>query len=209
MEVKEHIKEIMVVILASIILAITVSFKDRTIFYAALLSFLVIFVINITMKKIVGWMVETDVKTKFWTWYQYGFRIDWHFKKPIPMLWLPLLLILFTKGFFLWLGILEFDVVAKTERVSKRHGLYRFTQVTEHHVAWIAIWGLIANFVFAIGGYILGFELFTRLTIYFLAWSVIPLGNLDGSKILFGGKAKYSIIFTAAIVILIWALTVL
>jgi len=209
MNTKDYGKEIAVVILATLILAITVSFRDSTIFYAAAASFLVIFVVNITMKKIVGYMVETDVKTKFWTWYQYGFRTDWHFKKPLPMLWLPLLLVLFTKGFFLWLGILEYDVVAKTERVSRRHGLYRFTQVTEHHVAWIAIWGLIANFVFAIGGYILGFELFTKLTIYFLAWSVIPLGNLDGSKILFGGIAKYSIIVTAAAIVLIWALIIL
>ena len=161
------------------------------------------------MKKIVGYMVETEVKTKFWTWYQYGFRIDWHFKKPLPMLWLPLVLTLLTKGFFWWLPILEYDVEAKTERVSRRHGLYRFTQVTEHHVAWMAIWALIANFVFAIGGYIMGFELFTKLSIYFIAWSVIPIGNLDGSKILFGGQTKWGIIFTAAMIVLIWALTIL
>lgn len=209
MNMKDYGKEIMVVILATLILAITVSFKDSTIFYAAALSFLVIFVVNITMKKIVGYMVEIDVKTKFWTWYQYGFRTDWHFKKPLPMLWLPLILVLFTKGFFWWLPILEYDVVAKTERVTRRHGLYRFTQVTEHHVAWIAIWALIANFVFAIGGYILGFELFTKLSIYFIAWSVIPIGNLDGSKILFGGQTKWAIITTAAIIVLVLALTIL
>jgi len=209
MDIKDYGKEIAVVILATLILAITVSFKDSTIFYAAALSFLVIFVVNITIKKVVGYMVETEVRTKFWTWYQYGFRTDWHFKKPLPMLWLPLILVLFTKGFFWWLPILEYDVVAKTERVTRRHGLYRFTQVTEHHVAWMAIWALIANFVFAIGGYILGFELFTKLSIYFIAWSVIPLGNLDGSKILFSGQAKWGIIFTAAMVVLIWALAIL
>jgi len=209
MDIKDYGKEIAVVILATLILAITVSFKNSTIFYAAALSFLVIFVVNITMKKIVGYMVETEVRTKFWTWYQYGFRTDWHFKKPLPMLWLPLILTLFTKGFFWWLPILEYDVVAKTESVSRRHGLYRFTQVTEHHVAWMAIWALIMNFVFAIGGYILGFELFTKLSIYFIAWSVIPLGNLDGSKILFGGQAKWGIIFTAAMIVLIWALAIL
>jgi len=209
MDIKEYGKELVVVILATIILAITVAFRDRTIFYAAALSFLVIFVVNITMKKIVGYIFQTDIKTKFWTWYQFGLREDWHFKKPIPMIWLPLIIALFTKGFFWWLPILEFDVAAKTERVSRRHGLYRFTQVTEHHMAWIAIWGLIANFVFAITGYILNFELFAKLSIYFIAWSVIPLSRLDGSKILFGGKVKWSIFFTAAMLLLIWALTIL
>jgi len=206
---KEYTKEIAVVILATLILAITVSFKDSTIFYAAALSFLVIFVVNITMKKIVGYIFQIDVKTKFWTWYQFGFRKDWHFKKPLPMLWLPLILTLFTKGFFWWLAILEFDAEAKTERVSRKHGLYRFTEITEHHMAWIVIWGLIANFVFTIGGYILGFELFTKLSIYFIAWSVIPISRLDGSKMLYGGIAKYTIYTTAAILLLIWALIVL
>jgi len=209
MDTKDYTKEIAVVILATLVLAIAASFKDSSIFYPAMLSFLVIFIVNIAMKKMVGYFFQTDVKTKFWTWYQYGFRKDWHFKKPIPMIWLPLFLVLITKGFFLWLGILEFDVVAKTERVSKRHGLYRFTQVTEHHMAWIAIWGLILNFVFAIGGYILGFELFTKLSIYFIAWSLIPLSKLDGSKILFGGKVKWAIFFTSAMLLLIWALTIL
>ena len=206
---KEYGKEIFVVILATIILAMTVSFKNSNIFYAAALSFLIIFTVNITMKKLVGYYFQTDVKTKFWTWYQYGFRKDWHFIKPIPMLWLPLMLILVTKGMFLWLGILEFDVVAKTERVSRRHGLYRFTEVTEHHMGWIAIWALIANFAFLVVGYILGFELFTKLSIYFIAWSVIPLSNLDGSKILYSGKFKYSFYSTCALILLILALTVL
>lgn len=209
MDSKGYTQELTVIALASIILAMATSFRDTTIFYAALVSFLAIFIINITMKKIVGYIFQTDVKTKFWTWYQYGFRTDWHFKKPLPMLWLPLLMALISKGFFLWIGILEFDVVAKTERVAKRHGLYRFTQVTEHHMAWIAIWGLIINFVFAIAAYIAGFELFTKLSIYFIAWSMIPLSSLDGSKILFGGKVKWSIFFTIAMVLLFWALSIL
>ena len=208
MGIKEYLREISVVVLATIVLAIAVSFRDTTIFYAAALSFLVIFVVNIAMKKIVGYIFQVDVKTKFWSWYQYGFRTDWHFKKPLPMIWLPLLVILITKV-FLWIGVLEFDVVAKTERVAKRHGLYRYSEVTEHHMAWIAIWGLIVNFVFAIGGYVAGFELFTKLSIYFLAWSVIPLGSLDGSKILFGGRVKWAIYFTAAMILLVWGLIVL
>ena len=157
MDTKENTKEILTIILASIILALTVAFKDRAIFYTATISFIIILTINILTKKSVGYYLETKVKTKFWSIYQYGFRKDMHFKKPLPMLWLPLILTLFTKGFFLWLGVLEFDVEAKTERVSRRHGLYRFTQVTEWNMAWIAVWEIIANLIVAIIGYIAGF----------------------------------------------------
>ena len=209
MDAKENAKEILIIVLASIILALTVAFKDRTLFYAAAISFLIILATNVFIKKSVGYYLETKVKTKFWSIYQYWFRKDMHFKKPLPMLWLPLILTLFTRGFFLWLGVLEFDVEAKTERVSRRHGLYRFTQVTEWHMAWIAVWAIIANFILAIIGYIAGFELFAKLSIYFIAWSTIPIPGLDGSKIFFSSRILWAITFTIAIITLAWAFTII
>ena len=209
MKIKEDGKEILIIILASIILAITVAFRNHNLFYTALTSFLIIIGINVLVKKIVGYNLEIAVKTKFWSWYQYGLRTDMHFKKPVPMVWLPLVLVLFTKGFFLWLGILEFDIAAKTERVSRRHGLYRFTEVTEWHMAWIATWALIANLIFAIAGYIMGFELFAKLSIYFIAWSIIPIAKLDGSKIFYGSRALWTIVFTIAMMFLVLGLTII
>ncbi len=209
MNAKKNAKGILIIILASLILALTVAFRDRALFYTAAISFLIILTINILTKKSVGYYLETNVKTKFWSIYHFWFRKDTHFKKPLPMLWLPLIITLFTKGFFLWLGVLEFDVEAKTERVSRRHGLYRFTEVTEWHMAWITIWALIANLTIAIIGYIAGFELFAKLSIFFIAWSVIPIGNLDGSKIFFSSRALWAVVFTIAIIILAWALIII
>ncbi|MCK4649744.1 hypothetical protein KAT36_00790 [Candidatus Pacearchaeota archaeon] len=202
-------KEPFVVIITAIVLALAVSFKNTDILYAATLSFLIIITANILAKKIVAYKFETDIKTKFWTLYQYGFRKDMHFNKPIPMIWLPLLLTLFSKGFFLWLGVLEFDVKAKPERATRRHGLYRFSEVTEWHMAWIAIWGIITNLILAITAYIAGFELFAKLSIYFIAWSVIPFSRLDGSKIFYASRALWTVVFTIAMLFLALALTVI
>jgi len=196
------------VILAAIVLALTVSFKNTTILFPAFLIFLIILTINILAKKMAAYNFEIGIKTKFWTLQQYGLRKDMHFLKPIPMLWLPLLLALFSKGLIFWLGILEFDVKAKPERASRRHGLYRFTEVTEWHMAWIAAWGIIANLVFAIAAYIIGFELFAKLSIYYIAWSIIPLGKLDGSKIFFASRALWITIFTITAIILGWGLII-
>ena len=201
-------KETITIILASLILALATSFKDTSIFYAALLSFLIIISINVLVKKIVGFYFETQVKTKFWTWYQFGFRKDYHFKAPVPMAWLPLLVSLFSKGLVFWLGILEFDIKAKTERVSKRHGLYRFTQVTEWHMGLIATWAIAINAILAILGYIAGFETFAKLSIYYIAWSVIPLGRLDGSKILYASKGLWITIFAITAIILSWGIII-
>jgi len=164
-------KEMLIAILASIVLALTYAFKDAliggikngTLLWQAALSFFIIISINILVKKIVGYKYETNVRTKFWTLQQFGLRKDFKLKKPIPMLWLPLILALFSKGYLLWLGILEFDVEAKAERVSKRHGLYRFTEVTEWHMALIAVFALAANLIVAIIAYVAGFELLARV----------------------------------------------
>lgn len=156
----------------------------------------------------VGFNLETSVKTKFWEFYQFGFRKDMHFKSPIPMAWLPLVLTFITKAHFFWLGILEFDIKAKAERVAKRHGLYRFTEVTEWHIAWIAIWGIIANVIFALGGYILGFEFFAKLSIYFIAWSIIPLGRLDGAKIFYANRYLWTAIFIIIAVVFGWGIII-
>ncbi len=208
MDIKENGKEIFTIILAAVILAAAFAFKNTSIFYAAITSFLIIISINVITKKIVGFHFETDVKTKFWTWYQFGLRKDMHFKNPVPMAWLPLLLTLISKSQILWLGILEFDIKAKAERVAKRHGLYRFTEVTEWHMAMIAMWGLIANLIFAIAGYIAGYELFAKLSIYFIAWNVIPISRLDGSKIFFASRALWITIFTITVFILVWGLII-
>jgi len=209
MDIKKLSVEIFIIVLASLILGVSVGFDNAPIAYTAGISFLIIIGANVLIKKIVGFFLEINVRTRFWSWYQYGFRKDSHFKKPVPMLWVPLLGSLFSKGIFWWLAILEFDVTPKTERVAKRHGLYRFTQVTEWHVAWIAAWGIILNFALAIIAYIAGFELFARLSLYFAAWSIIPLSGLDGSKIFFASRGLWITLATITLIILSWGLTVL
>ena len=200
------LREILLIVLATIILALSVSYKNTSIFYWAILSFFIILSLNILTKRIVGYFFETKVETKFWSTYQYGFRQDFHFKRPLTMAWLPLVITLITNSIFWWLAILEFDVAAKSERVSRRHGLYRFTEVTEWHMAWIAIWGITINIAAAVIAYILGFELFTKLSIYYAFWSIIPISSLDGSKVFFSSKILWSTIFVILLFFLGWGL---
>jgi len=204
MKTKETSKEILTIIFAAIILALAVSFPEISqgiILSTAVISFLIIITLNVLAKKIMAYYFEAKVKTKFWTWYRFWFTKRGHFKKPIPMLWLPLLISFISQGLFYWFGILEFDVEAKTERVSKRHGLYRFSEMTDWHIALIATAGIFVNLILAVIGYITGFETFATLNIYFAAWSIIPLSNLDGTKILFGSKILW---FTLLIIISIF-----
>tara|TARA_Y100000310_G_scaffold286519_1_gene310790 strand:+ start:16601 stop:17227 length:627 start_codon:yes stop_codon:yes gene_type:complete len=200
MKINKESKEIFIIILASIILALAVSFNNQSILQETILIFLIILSSNVLVKKITGYIFEVNVKTRFWGLYYYGLRKDSHFKSPIPMAWLPLALTLISNGIIWWLAILEFDVEAKTERVSRRHGLYRFTEVTEWHIGLIAIMGIITNLILAIIGYVAGFELFTKLSIYYVAWSIIPLSSLDGSKIFFASRGLWITFLTIIII---------
>lgn len=208
MDLKETGREILVVILASVIIALTISLKDSSLLFYALVSFLIIIVLNVVVKKIVAYYLEADLKTKLWSVYQYGFRKASHFKVPLPMVWLPLVIGFLSRGFFWWLGILEFDLEPRTERVSRRHGLYRFSEITEWHLAVIAVFGVVANLVIALIGYLTGFEQFARFSIYFAAWNLIPFSSLDGSKVFFGSKALWIVISVITAIFLGYALLV-
>ena len=212
MNLKEFSQEISIIILAAVILGLSVSFLNSEILLPATISFLVIISLNILAKKLLAYYLEADIKPKFWCMYQYWFTKRSHFKKPIPMLWLPLVLSLIFRGalgLFGWFGILEFDVKPKIERVSRRHGLYRFSQMTDWHISLIAAFGIIVNLIAAIIGYILGFETFTTLSIYFAVWSILPIASLDGSKILFGSKVLWLTLFIIISIFLGYSLVVI
>lgn len=196
-----------IVIISTLVLSLSISFNNEglNLLYPALLSFFIIIVANITAKKMAGYFLETEVDINLWAWFQFGFKKYSHFKKPLPMIWLPLVASLFTKGYLWWLAILEFDVSPKPERASKRHGLYRFTEVTEWHIGLIAIWGIAANVLLAVMGYFSNFELFTKLSLYYAVWSIIPLSGLDGTKILFASRKLWMFVFSILLILFTWS----
>ena len=200
-------KEILALILALVILAFSNSFINTGKFINSLFIFAIILIIYVSVKKATAYYYEAEEETKIWSFQRYGLYERSYFKKPIPMIWFPLFLSLITKGLLWWLAILEFDVEARAERASRRHGLYRFTEVTEWHIAWIAVWGIIINALAAIIGYVLGFEFFAKLGIYYCIWSLIPLSSLDGSKIFFGKRILWIFMAVIGIILLWWGST--
>lgn len=199
-----EIKEVLIIILASIILGASFSAFETasapiTILYSIIFMFVIIS-LNTLAKMIVAYKLEADIKTEFWKLYQFGFRADSHFKNPLPMFWLPILLSLISKGMLPWLSILEFDVKPRVERASRRHGLYRFTEMTDFDVALIAASGVAINLILAIIVYLVAGvygDSLARLSIYYAAFSLLPLSSLDGTKILFGSRPLW---FTLVII---------
>jgi len=213
----ERLNELLIILLTAVILGTSVANSKVIGLLEASTIFLIIIGANILVKKTIGYYLEADVKIKFWELQRYGLKKWRKFKKPLPMPWLPLILSFVTKGGFWWLNILEFDVRPRIERVSKRHGFHwqkkRFSSLTEYHLALIAAGGILMNLILAGIGYFLAGDvthagLFSKLNIYYAAWSLIPLSRLDGSKVFFGSRLLWFTLTIIVATVLIWGATI-
>lgn len=203
-------KEIILIIIVTLILSFMISLLETIeIFLYTLLAVFLVLTINIAAKKIIGFYLDSKIEIKLWKINQYGFKAHQHFKKPLSAgAVFPILskLFLFPIHNFIWMASLIFDVKPKIHRATKRHGLYSFSEITESHLGLIATAGIVANLIFAVIGYLIGFPDFSRLSIYYAFFNMIPLSELDGNKIFFGNKILWSFLASIVLIGLFYAL---
>ncbi len=195
-------KEIFTIIIVSIVLGFFISMMVslEAFLYSLLFIFLVI-LINVLAKKVASYYLDSEMEIKLWEFKRWGWKKHHYFKKPFPIgAFLPIFTTIVSLGYVVWSACLTFDVKPKKYRAAKRHGLYAFSEMTEHHIGLIAAFGIMANLLFAILGYLIGFPEFARLNIYYAFFNLIPLSSLDGNKIFFGSLVLWS--FLAAITLI-------
>jgi len=208
----ERGKELLVIIVIALFLGFSVSYKglssptEPLAYVVAILSFLVIIIANSAVKNLVAYNLETDITIKPWSIYRFGWRKDSHFKEPVPMAWVPLLLSLVTNAKVWWLAALQFSVHPRPEKVARRHHAYhRKADVTEWEVGMIALSGVVINLLMGIISWIIGFPYFAKLNIFYATWSMVPIANLDGTKILFGSRFWWLIVAIICAVLSVFA----
>ncbi|MCL5018238.1 MAG: hypothetical protein M1416_00515 [Candidatus Pacearchaeota archaeon] len=201
-------KEIFPILLVIIIISFSVSLsldmvENWQLIGGTVLAVSLVLLANIFTKKIVAYLLDSEIEMKIWSLERYGLRPAQHFKKPFPIgAFLPLIskLVLFPFKSMVWMASLVFDVKPRIYKGAKRHGLYTFSEITESHLGLIAASGIVINLVLAVIGYFLGFPLFSRLNIYLAFFNILPLYELDGNKIFFGNLIIWS--FLAALVLI-------
>ena len=192
-------KEIIQIAVVTLILSALLSVRNFGLFPYALSALFAVIAVNVVSKKMASYYFEADAEVKIWEIYKYGWigvfsagimHPSKNFRKPFQIgAFLPVILSVFSLGYFTWLGSLVFDVKAKVSRTAKRHGLYSFSEMTDEHLAYIAAAGIFMNLVFGIIGYLIGstwFLLFAKLNVYYSFFNMIPMSDLDGNKIFFG-----------------------
>ncbi|PIN90706.1 hypothetical protein COU57_02660 [Candidatus Pacearchaeota archaeon CG10_big_fil_rev_8_21_14_0_10_32_14] len=203
-----NFKEFMTIIFVSIVLAFTLTVLKKFENYPfVLLAILIIILVNVFAKKIAAFFLETEVDIRLWEITRYGFKSHHRFKRNFPAgLIFPIVFTIFSVGFLQWMASLVFDVKVKTYRAAKRHGLYRFSEITEDHIGYIAAAGIFANILLAIIAYFIGLPQemnFVVLSIYFIFFNMIPVSDLDGNKILFGNMVLWAFLATLSLISII------
>ena len=197
-------KEITAILIATVVLAFSINLiSSLSSFLYTLLAVFILILANLIAKKITSFHLDSEIETSLWEIKRWGVRAHHRLKKPFPLgAFLPILskLILFPINSFVWMASLVFDVKAKTYRAAKRHGLYKFSEMTEDHIGYIAAAGIGANLILAIIGYLIGYPLFAKLNIYYAFFNMIPISNLDGNKIFFGNLVLW--VFLAVITLI-------
>jgi len=181
--------EIVHVLLAAVVSAFVVQFRNLSpeTFALAFLFFIVIFIFSIGAKKIMANFLQSDIETKIWHFQRWGWYERSYLKTPLPIgLLLPFFLIILTLGRVPWLATTQTEVIASKARVAKMRGIYRYSEMTDGDIAWITAAGTFACFFLAIIAYLVNLPDLSRYAVLFAAFNMIPLGNLDGTKIFFG-----------------------
>ena len=192
--------ELIHILLAVLIISFVIGLAINSFLTAVVFAIIILFA-NILAKKAMAYFLDCGIKIKIWYMQRYGIYERSKFKYPVPMgVILPFIISILSIGQIVWLAVTEFEIYPLKSRASKKIGLYRFSELTESHINQIASCGIVANLALAILAYLYGSPSLARYSIYFASFNMLPISNLDGSKIFFGGRKIWLIL---AILILI------
>jgi Zn-dependent protease len=194
------------ILLGIIILGISISIYQLPILLPGIIISFIIISINISTKRYFANTRGLSLKTKIWEIQQYGWKSFEKFKTPKSLFFLPLLTSIITSTNLIWMGIFTNEFKPKKYRV----GISKFKNPTELEISLILFSGVIANFliglilIFLGDYYSLNIIQLGKYSLYYAFWQLIPIGDLDGSKILAGNrKLWYYSILTILILILL------
>ncbi len=136
-----------------------------------------------------------DAKSEYEIWLarQMWFRGHGKLKYGVPFgIFIALLLTIISRGNVFFTGIGGHNI---KEDLTARAGRKR-VYIQDKEIAQIGLYSIWANVLLVIAGvmlknYALGFEKFIEINMFIALFNMIPIGNLDGAKILFGNMFLY------------------
>ena len=154
-------------------------------------------------KKFAAEHYNLKIKYNIWQFQRYWFTTKSYFKKPIPMgLIMPFFLAFFSIGLIKAFTFLQFDYEnLPRRRMLKKSGRIRRIEINETDPAFTAAWGFYSLLVLTAISIILTmltdllvFADLAKYSLYYGAWNLIPISNLDGTKLFFGNLFNWIVL---------------
>jgi len=201
-------KEVVWIIIAILIMGFMISFSlSPTYSPKILLISAIIILTSIITKKIAGEIFSIRVEHRVLDFQRWGYYKRSHLKKPVPIgLILPFFLSIISLGIIKPFTLLQFDAENLTKkRIQRARGekTYRRTEINESDLGFTAAWGFWALILLAIIGFYLKQPELTKYSIYYGIWNLIPLSNLDGTKLFFGSLINWILLVIVYIIALV------
>lgn len=191
MEIFKELGQIISVLIILSFAASIVEFQSLTFFgfFIMLIIFGLIIFCYILAKKLTGYYFSVDEESRIWSVKRYGVKAHHYFNNEVPLgIILPILLLVLSLGTFSWYGCLQSDIKPRKYKQARKDGVLSFTELSDSDSAFISFVGIAAVLLIAFFSYILNLPLLSKIAIHFAFFNMIPLGQLDGTKILFGNR---------------------
>ncbi len=200
-------KEITWALIVMIIFAFIIGFSSEFSPISFIISFLVISV-SLTSKKIAAKYFFVDIEHQIWKFQRYGFMKRAYFKKPFPMgIVLPFLMTVLSLGLIRPLTFFELKCKASKMRILRSRGtIHRTLEVKESDLGWICAYGFWGLWLLAFTASYLQIDILAQYAVYYGVWNLLPISNLDGTKIFFGSFfnwALLSIVYLVSLIIVL------
>ena len=165
----------------------------------------IIILVSVIAKKIAAPVYSLKIEHKAWGWKRWGWYERSEFKKPIPLgIILPFFLSVLSLGIIKPLTLLQFDAENLIQRRAlRKRGTYRYSEVNESDIAFTAAWGFWALILLAIIGFFLKQPEITKYSIYYGIWNLLPISNLDGTKLFFGSLINWILLVIVYVISLV------
>lgn len=201
-------REVIHILIAIIILGFIISVPDisKNYAYCILIAGMIILV-SISGKEIAGKYFCVDIENKIFEFQRYGFYKNAELKKPFPIgIVLGFFMAIISLGKIKLMTLLQFSGKPSRKKILKKRGAVRKSEINESDLAFISAWGFYALIILAILGFILKIPSLTKYTIYYGFWNLLPIGQLDGTKLFFGSLINWillAVIYTLSLIIII------
>jgi len=201
-------RELWSIIAAVLLMAVMLSFVQNelkiSVFLSSLLISVIIISVSVFTKKLTAYHIDVEIKQKIWEFKRFWITTWAYLKKPIPIgLILPILLGFLSGGAVKFLAFLQFESKALSAKAAKKYGLARYSGIMEWDDAMIVFYSTLSVLVLSIVVSFSNLVFLNNLAKYSLIYAIsnlIPLGNLDGTKLFFGSRALFVFTWILAII---------